>query len=660
MDVKTISEALMLYGEHLRKVNSNNAKNVYDLTVTSLSRYTMPAWGYASPKGRKPTKAEKKVMDEALSITAVEKLADALKAQEEVFKLVKATAQQRYTYRSKLKAFVSWLKQQDLLPTNNKTRNNHAPKMQYGYGGASYKRLTARKLLPSYALRPEQASAQLIAEMEKFYDFLTKNRYPGRRIEAIKPNVAKKYVADLYRILGWFLKSRRVDSSNTITLDTLVPKVKLKRVKNKEEALIEAEQAAAYLDEWLCDFLDFLEVERGASARTLKNAISAINLLVKYHYHAESEEKDFVDIPAMKIIRSHHNEVQVKCKKQKPVVDSNIKWLEMPDVFNKIVKPLRLECRYRNGRRALRNDKTIAASFQRFLIFGVLTFIPPRRQQEWREVKIGLSCLLTDKPKNLMPGQFIHPLPEDRDKDKYYGYLCKDIDGKWYKDTTPESYKTGKVYGYQKIEIRNVFFQEENKYFYDYLEAFLYGYFRDPKGEWISGGQLVSSDVVHRSGQWHNLRMSLNPKHNFLFTQTRTGTPFDTTHFARVVQHASHRLTGQLLTPHLLRDIYATWFLDHGYTEDQIESLAYAMAHSVQMLRATYDKRQSDQRIRPISEEMDVIVDSFVNGESLYKSSEKGHKSKRKDVEYLQKNDESLKKLLSILTPQQRAEIGLD
>jgi len=52
-----------------------------------------------------------------------------------------------------------------------------------------------------------------------------------------------------------------------------------------------------------------------------------------------------------------------------------------------------------------------------------------------------------------------------------------------------------------------------------------------------------------------------------------------------------HGLTGVRVTPHLLRDIYATYYLDQGASDALIRSLAYAMGHSVETLRKIYDRR---------------------------------------------------------------------
>ena len=180
---------------------------------------------------------------------------------------------------------------------------------------------------------------------------------------------------------------------------------------------------------------------------------------------------------------------------------------------------MREECGYRSSDGHLRSQTAIAQSFQLFVLWGCLTFRPPRRQQEFRKLKLALSCPI-QRPDDLKAGQFVHPLPVNRDDDNNHGYLFKETDGYWYMDMTPESYKTGATYGAQKLKIPNEPLAD-GKCFYDYLEAFLYGYYRDAKGNWWSGGQLTDTDA--HDGRWFILRMSFNPTHNYVFVQPRTG-----------------------------------------------------------------------------------------------------------------------------------------
>ncbi|MBD2100964.1 hypothetical protein [Leptolyngbya sp. FACHB-261] len=176
-------------------------------------------------------------------------------------------------------------------------------------------------------------------------------------------------------------------------------------------------------------------------------------------------------------------------------------------------------------------------------------------------------------------------------------------------DMLPQSYKTGKTYGHQSLRISNLAFSD-GKRFYEYLEAFLYGYYRDKAGDCISGAELA--ETPKRQGSWHSLRMTFNTDHNHVFSAPRSGKPFDVSTFMRLVRGSVHRLTGQLVTPHLLRDIFATWFLDQGYSEDRIRSLAYAMAHSEKMLLKIYDRRRPQQKSRPIEEVMVTLVQQFL------------------------------------------------
>jgi integrase len=171
-----------------------------------------------------------------------------------------------------------------------------------------------------------------------------------------------------------------------------------------------------------------------------------------------------------------------------------------------------------------------------------------------------------------------------------------------------ESFKTGKSLGDQRLEIPNPLFSN-GKCFYEYLEAFIYGCYCDKKGNWISASKVLEPLL---GSQYYELRAALEPNHTHLFTRPFAHNPFGRSQFSATIRDTSHRLTGKHLTPHLLRDIYATYFLDQGHTEDRIRSLAYAMGHSVEMLRKVYDRRRPQQKNRPIEEAMVEVVNQYM------------------------------------------------
>jgi integrase len=97
----------------------------------------------------------------------------------------------------------------------------------------------------------------------------------------------------------------------------------------------------------------------------------------------------------------------------------------------------------------------------------------------------------------------------------------------------------------------------------------------------------------------------------FVFVRHK-GKPFDDASMATYISTAAHALTGQRLTPHLLRNIFATHFLDRGASDSDIASLAYGMSHSPQILRETYDRRSPAQKHRPIQAALlDLVQQSF-------------------------------------------------
>jgi hypothetical protein len=109
------------------------------------------------------------------------------------------------------------------------------------------------------------------------------------------------------------------------------------------------------------------------------------------------------------------------------------------------------------------------------------------------------------------------------------------------------------------LEIPNVQFPD-GRCFYDYLEAWLYGYYKMPDGSWRSCGAAFQPGEQEVGRLWAG-RLQFDPVGEFVFVR-HNGTPFAEDSMASYISNAAHALTGQRLTPHLLRDIFATHFLD--------------------------------------------------------------------------------------------------
>jgi len=215
-------------------------------------------------------------------------------------------------------------------------------------------------------------------------------------------------------------------------------------------------------------------------------------------------------------------------------------------------------------------------------------------------------------------------------------------DGIWYLDLTPESYKTGKFYLDQRIPIVNTVF-EDGTCFYDYLEMWLYGYYLGKDGSPRSCGS--SCPDLEAISCWYASRMLFQPKHDFFFTQYN-GKPTQKGGLGRYFSTAVHNMTGQRLNPHLLRDIYATYFLEQGYPDDVIRSLAYAMGHRFETLHRKYDKRNPQQKRRPVEKAMLDIIQQSLNSFT------------KVNLDYLTPKEQVLN-LIPQLTPKERQELKL-
>ncbi len=61
-----------------------------------------------------------------------------------------------------------------------------------------------------------------------------------------------------------------------------------------------------------------------------------------------------------------------------------------------------------------------------------------------------------------------------------------------------------------------------------------------------------------------------------------------------------------------MRSIWATWAFQVGLTDQQKESLAYAMGHTVETLRKIYERCTPEEKRRPIEEAItELLFDTF-------------------------------------------------
>ena len=483
-----LKEALVLFSEDIKaQYSPQEAQILLSHTETSINRYALLGWGFAPPKGRKFTLEEKAAAEAFQKTISLEQLITAAEAQEKAFDLLQVSPTSRAAYRSRLKKFLTWCSHTPWWPEQNRPSPTlRCPRMRgRGYGSIKTTRLVDQPKFSSYYLKPSEMNPQLKAEIDKYHQFRTAPHWPNRLEQPIKLKVADTEKTMILQILGWLHRFQGFPLDQ-LSLDLIITPVQLKSAQDREAARLKAEEAKEDAEQLFCDYFNFLEQRGARSLYTRQHILCVLMAVAKFQYHRETTSDHYRDIPVIERLRSRSSKLAKELKHQTPVADQQKKWLELPEVLSKIVEPLRAECFLRSSWGKLRRQTPIAESFKRYILWGCFVYAPPRRQQELRKLKIALSCPIK-RPSGVGPDDLIHPLPTGRERDRNCGYLYRTPQGKWIKDITPESYKTGATYGHQEIEIPNIKFPD-GKCFYDYLEAWLYGYYIAPDGGWRSCG----------------------------------------------------------------------------------------------------------------------------------------------------------------------------
>jgi hypothetical protein len=352
--------------------------------------------------------------------------------------------------------------------------------------------------------------------------------------------------------------------------------------------------------------------------------------------------RDYKAIPVIRTLERHHAEAHREVAQWQQqgrfVADFDLKMPDYPEgstaldtVRDQILEPLRLECAPRGSSGYWRSFAAVAGSIQVFLIWAFLALFPARRQEEYRSMRLALSCPI--KPtEEIPPGGVIFPLPPPelrvRNKrrdvaDNYlyrtYHYEGRDYpDGVWVMEVT--KYKTKKSYGVFSVPLENHAFRD-GSCFYDYLEWFLTGRWipfgqgktiydwwdpalKGQRGRWVTSGRLAFEPErmleMEGTGQtpW---------RAGFLFLKTQSGKNFERrSDFSTSMSRRAFRLIGKVTTPHTMRYVWASWGFQVGLSDAELDALAFMMGHSVNTLRKMYQKCTPSERQQVINKAIET------------------------------------------------------
>ncbi len=660
---KNLLDVYHLYEKHIKATyDSERAKNILNETHSAIVRPLLLGWGYQEMIGSgRMSRAEMLGAKEFMKTQGLEKLLDARMAQQQGFKLLKRSQKSQKVYGSRLNQLLTWCEQQPWwlgkqLHSAN-IQDQCCPRIS-NTEVFEKQQLSSRRGKPFlYTLQPRETSSNLQAELEQFYQFLTEPEWPGRVTNAITHSGADNYLSAIRLLLGWLYRYKRIPSEQ-LSLSLLIPKLTkqdLAELSNKKQQKLWKEKQREF-ESWFCDYLKFLRQTVGSqSPRTKVSRLTALSALGKFLYHTEVEEVgDYADIPVLKVIGKYSREASEEVgeweRQKRYVTNQEEKWPNaiegkavLTTVREQILEPLRLECRFKNNHRKPRGGSAIAISFQRYLAWSFLADMPARRQAESRSLKISLSCPIK-RPKEVPLDGLYHPLPPDEKREKRYDNSVKDnylyktyiYKGRFYKNglwvLDIQDYKTLKIHSPQSIVVPNRSFAD-GTCVYDHIERYLYGW-------WIPGGRNKQQiydwwqpELKGSRGRWITLgRAEFNPNDvcclqnktepeflswGYLFIQPIAGMPLNKSEFLGLVTSAAHRLTGKYISPHTMRYVWATWAFQVGLTDQQKESLAYAMGHTLETLKKMYERCTPEEKRRPIEEAIEELLFETLQSDKL-------------------------------------------
>lgn len=234
-----------------------------------------------------------------------------------------------------------------------------------------------RSRITKYSISKKELTPQLKEEFDRLIRFGTE-RFYGAQSEPIAMVTAEKYTDHLRGFLGYLANVDKVPLEE-LSLQALVP-------SSGREGVIPA-----------FNYTQWLIKERNIAVRTELLVLRSVLFVAKFVYHDQSQivpgsgDKSYSDLDVVKELRALINSRRKASKVAPRVADEKTKWMDWNEYLF-LVQELRKETGAlkldSSGKTVRRDDKDIAWSLQKYLIFAILSCIPDR-QRTIRELKIG-------------------------------------------------------------------------------------------------------------------------------------------------------------------------------------------------------------------------------------------------------------------------------
>ncbi|MFN6527626.1 response regulator [Nostoc sp. ChiSLP03a] len=162
---------------------------------------------------------------------------------------------------------------------------------------------------------------RFIIDEEQFYQFLTTS--DNNKSESVKPKTAKFYLKVIRYIYGWFNHQMQIPEVE-LSLTLLVPRLEIKNLLN-------------YIENWLKDFLDFVQDEEDSQSLCIyRRGIILIILfaVAKFQYSLKASDSH---LSAIKLLQNQIHKLAKEYKSYPPVTSEEKNWLDSPKLQNLLV-----------------------------------------------------------------------------------------------------------------------------------------------------------------------------------------------------------------------------------------------------------------------------------------------------------------------------------
>lgn len=450
----------------------------------------------------------------------------------------------------------------------------------------------------------------LMTELNDFYQFMTIPSILSREDNPIRIATANIYMKHAKQFLGWYI---RYHFSNNEKLDPVCingnPTIPFNQLSFNWIVPNKTKHSASIM----IDYILWLRTERQISKSYEANILRGLAKLLKFRFRHDSatssddgsttsssmnrqqgfsgsagyNRDSFSDIPALLELRKLHRLANNEQSFAPRISNEYRKWISWPEYltvveslrydlklllkdYSTITTPLHDEASSQTKINSYyRFERRIASSMQEYLMLAFLAHIPDR-QRTLRELQFGLSFV------RYTNGDGYDQIKSDDMKTNNTSQ-CQ-----WCIKHSPDMYKTGRTYGERPL----IFLPIELN---DWIDQFWY--------------------------RWRPIlitKSSSTSDHNYFFVQTTTGNPCTENTIYRTVVRACYQYTGKRTNPHLLRDMIVTHVREStNVTEQQLESLALYMGHSINVQRKSYDRRTLSKKVAPAIDLMNTINSQF-------------------------------------------------